>query len=79
MDVAANGGAKVLAKLKLIKHGEEAANTTLEFEVAPGDGMIEVRLICELGFKASIAGVIIAPVTSRDRSVQLDTDLLHPS
>jgi SAM-dependent methyltransferase len=62
MDIAANGGSVRLAKQKLRFSGEIGASAHLQFEILPENRSIEVRLICERGFRAAIDCVEIWPL-----------------
>ena len=62
MDVAANGGNKCLAQKAILLSSDERVCIHLPFETAAEDRSIEVRLICERGFKATISCVEIKPL-----------------
>lgn len=62
MDVAAKGGNKRLAQKTIQLSSEKHDRIHLPFETAVEDRGIEVRLICDHGFKATISHVEINPL-----------------
>jgi ubiquinone/menaquinone biosynthesis C-methylase UbiE len=61
MDIAVNCGGKRLAERAISFLDKDEGSVQLPFETAGEDRGVEVRLMCEPGFKATVIGVEIKP------------------
>ena len=61
MDIAVNYGNKLLAEKAITLPGEDNRSLRIRFETSAEDRGVEVRLMCEPGFRAVVIGVEIKP------------------